>query len=202
MLCVLYRQGYTVRAWLDSAEDREDIEMTDEELLSCDDERSMDILLSRYRDALVRFCDKFVHNDERAEEIAQDTMLKVFLYRGRFDPTKSFKAWLWPMARNLCYNEYRRKTIHPEESRQVHLFDIFHDSKPSPESIVEHEDMLALMHRSIAKLPELQRATIALVLRGDMTYKQIGEKFGITKKGVRFRMSSARKKLREMMGVE
>lgn len=173
--------------------------MKDEALLACGDEDSMNLLLGRYREALVRFCNKFVHDDERAEELAQETMLKVFLYRGRFDPTKPFRAWLWNMARNLCHNEYRRRTAHPEESKQTPLFDIFHTKRPPIVENMEHEEELQLLRDSIEKLPERQRETLALVLRGDMTYNDIAKVLGITRKGVRFRMKSAREKLKGMM---
>ena len=173
--------------------------MTDEELLARGDEKSMNVLLGRYREALVRFCNKFVHNDARAEEMAQEVMLKVFLYKGRFEADKPFRAWLWTMARRTCQNEYRRRTYHPEEVRQSPLFDVHHDGRQTPEQIAEHDDMLALLHQSIEKLPECHRATLALVIHDNMTHKEVAEVMGVTRKGISMRMAAAKELLREMM---
>lgn len=66
-------------------------------------------LVRRYQNDVFRFCLHYVKNVEVAKEMAQETFLRVYAARERFDTARSFKPWMLCIARNLCLNELKRK---------------------------------------------------------------------------------------------
>ncbi|HEO72178.1 MAG TPA: sigma-70 family RNA polymerase sigma factor, partial [Candidatus Hydrogenedentes bacterium] len=92
--------------------------LTDEDLmmrLRKGDESALALLVERYQNDLFRFCLYYVREIEQAKEMAQETFLRVFVARDRFDTSRRFRPWVLCIARNLCLNELkRRKTVSME----------------------------------------------------------------------------------------
>ena len=72
------------------------------------DEFAFVSLYNRYKDAVYAFCVKMLLNKELAQDVMQDTFLRVYENRERLMKTDSFKAWLFTIARNQCLNQLRR----------------------------------------------------------------------------------------------
>jgi RNA polymerase sigma-70 factor (ECF subfamily) len=66
-------------------------------------------LVHRYQNDLFRFCYHYLKNRDVARDMAQETFIRVYTARERFDVSRRFKPWLLCIARNLCVNEYNRK---------------------------------------------------------------------------------------------
>lgn len=87
-------------------------ESSDEQLmclLSDGEDDALVELVHRYQNDVFRFSLHYLKNVEMAKEIVQETYLRVYTARDRFDVTRSFKPWLLCIARNLCLNEIKRK---------------------------------------------------------------------------------------------
>src|SRR6266542_5329885 len=65
-------------------------------------------LFERHARAMVAFCNHFVRNPARAEELAQDVFVKLHEAADRYRPTARFKTFLYRIASNHCLNELRR----------------------------------------------------------------------------------------------
>src|SRR5512142_228457 len=72
------------------------------------DEGAFRALFERHARAMVRFCDHFVRDAARAEELAQDVFVKLYRASGRYRPSARFKTFLYRIASNHCLNELRR----------------------------------------------------------------------------------------------
>src|SRR5512137_3218292 len=72
------------------------------------DEKAFRTLFEKYGRATMAFCQRFVKDAARAEELAQDVFLKVHQGASRYEPSARFSTWLYRIATNHCLNEVRR----------------------------------------------------------------------------------------------
>ncbi len=77
-------------------------------LLRAGREDALAELALRYQHEVFRFCMHYLRDPEQARDRAQETFLRVFRARDRFDTARQFKPWLLCIARNLCLTELKR----------------------------------------------------------------------------------------------
>ncbi len=88
------------------------LELTDEQLmeaLDAGDDHALAGLVERYQTDIFRFCLHYLKNVESAKEMAQETFLRIYTARSRFEVNRKFKPWMLCIARNLCLNEIKCK---------------------------------------------------------------------------------------------
>ena len=68
------------------------------------DRKMFEQLFSRHRRAMVAYAGRYVRNQARAEELAQEVFLRVYRTKN-YEPTATFKTWLYRVATNVCLNE-------------------------------------------------------------------------------------------------
>jgi len=66
-------------------------------------------LVRRYQNDIFRFCLHYLKEVDAARDMAQQTFVRVYTARDRFDAARRFRPWLLCIARNLCLNELKRK---------------------------------------------------------------------------------------------
>ena len=89
-------------------------ELTDEllmEALDAGDDQALALLVGRYQNDIFRFCLHYLKNVESAKEMAQETFLRIYTARARFEVNRKFKPWMLCIARNLCLNELKRRKM-------------------------------------------------------------------------------------------
>lgn len=89
--------------------------MSDEDLMRLflkGNQKSFEEIYLRYKDYLLNFFYRKLWQDrEKAEDFVQDIFKKVIDRPHLFDPTKSFKTWVFTMANNMCKNEYKKQEV-------------------------------------------------------------------------------------------
>ena len=86
--------------------------LSDEELMEEIVRRSEEAfaaLVTRYQNRIVNVVSRLINDRDRAQEIAQETFLRVFIHRERYRPSGKFSTWLYTIAMNLAKNEIRRR---------------------------------------------------------------------------------------------
>ena len=78
------------------------------------DDLALNDLMRRWKKPLVTFCLRYTGNVTDAQEIAQETFVKVYGARHRYRPTAAFSTWLFTIATNLCRARARWRSRHPE----------------------------------------------------------------------------------------
>src|SRR4029078_3017442 len=126
-------------------------------------------LVSRYESQVLTFCYAFMRNREAAEDIAQETFLRVFRNSKRYQPVAKFTTWLYKIAANLCINELKKGELRhtlsldepagpdPEGSRIVQRIAT---GERSPRTQLERSEAQSLILKAIEHLPPDQRATL------------------------------------------
>ena len=87
-------------------------QITDEDLIlrfQSGDENAYSEIVSRYRDRLVNFIFRFMNDFDQAEDLAQDTLLKVYTHKHYYKNIAKFSTWIYTIARNLANTELRKK---------------------------------------------------------------------------------------------
>lgn len=73
------------------------------------DEKSLEILIKQYLKPIYGFVYKYIRNVQESEDITQDVFVKVWRHLKRFDRKKSFKTWIFSIAKNTCIDWIRKK---------------------------------------------------------------------------------------------
>jgi len=169
---------------------------------------AFEVLLDRYKDAVITFCYAFVRNREASEDLAQETFLRVYRSAARYKPLAKFTTWLYRIAANLSINELKkgklRKALsldepvgpNPDGTRIVER--LAGDGR-QPLSEAEIHEAHDLVEKAIARLPEDQRSTIVLVEYHNLSYREIADILGVTVSAIKMRVKRARETLREML---
>lgn len=135
-----------------------------------------------------------------AEEIAQETFLRVWQHLPQFDARRaSFQTWLFTIGRRLAFNELQRASYRLE----THHADDTHEAMspaPGPE---EHEEQLARLkqlQKAMSQLSPQDRSLLALAHGQDLSLKTIAHIEGCTETAAKVRLHRARKRLNQQLG--
>ena len=153
------------------------------------DEAYLNLLVERHRNSLVGFFYRMVQNQAVAEELAQETFLRIFNSRRRYAPTARFTTWLYRIATNLALNWLRD---HRAESRCESLEDgegpalaQLTDQRPGIERRMVRHVEISEVRRAIASLPERQRTCVILHKYEGFSYAQIAEAMNTSEQAIR-----------------
>lgn len=95
-------------------------EMTDESLMTAiskGDKRAFDQIYQRYSGPLLGYFMRMLWKDrEKAEDFVHDIFAKIIRKPELFDPTRSFKTWIYSVANNMCKNEYKKQEVRKNTS--------------------------------------------------------------------------------------
>ena len=181
-------------------------ELTDEELIAKfqdGDVRAYSELVNRYKDRLLNFIYRFVYDMDKAEDILQDTFLKLYTHKNSYREIAKFSTWLYTIAGNLAKTELRklkrRKTYSVSDlSRNDQEFVI-----QSPDGSTEYEAELINIEKSIQtalNLLPIDFKTI-IILRDiqELSYEDISRIVDIPIGTVKSRINRGRLKLQKLL---
>jgi len=181
-------------------------EVTDEALMAAldgGDDEALGTLVERYQNDVFRFCLHYLKNVEVAKEMAQETFLRIYSARARFEVDRKFKPWMLCIARNLCLNELkRRKTVHMEtleeyaSSAREDSGEVMQAPADGPyEQLLTKERHRALLEMLDA-LAEEAREIVVLRYFQKLSAREIADTIGSTEGAVRTRLHRILKQLR------
>ncbi len=154
-------------------------------------------LVERYRDTVYRLARTATGDPEEAFDIAQETFVAAFGALNRYDPERSFKAWISAITLNKCRDWARRRAVRrfiglpmPEQTA-----DWIADDAPSAETLVADRAELAATAHAIAKLPASLKDVLILCTVEGLSQQETAMTLGISLKAVETRLYRARQKL-------
>jgi RNA polymerase sigma factor (sigma-70 family) len=130
---------------------------------------------------------------DRADDLAQETLLKAWAARDRYIAGTSFRAWTFTILRNHYFGQLRRERFIGHYDEAVAERILF--TPGNQESVIEATDVL----RGLATLPDNQREVLILVAIGNVSYEEIAQICGIALGTVKSRISRARAMLAAVM---
>ena len=167
------------------------------------DERAFETLLNRYQSGVFSKIVFVVRDHEVANDLFQDTWIKVVkvLKSGKYVEEGKFGTWVMRIAHNAAIDHFRRnrkkRMVRPTDE-----FDIFdtlaHDAPNAMDNMVQ-EEVLAELRQLIPALPEEQRAVVKMRLEQQYSFKEIAEETGVSINTALGRMRYALINLRRMV---
>jgi RNA polymerase sigma-70 factor, ECF subfamily len=159
------------------------------------DEFAFVSLYNRYRGGVYAFCVKMLFDRTLAQDVMQETFLRVYENRDRLANSGSFKAWLYTIARNQCLNQLRRtnRQVPFDENNQ----DLF--LPETPISQLEKSERIRLVSHFLAQLKPDYREVLILREYQNLSYEEIAAVTRSTLSAVKSRLFKARRKLADFM---
>ncbi len=171
------------------------------------DMSAFELLVRRYQDALVNYIHYTINDYHRAEDLAQETFLRVFKNASRYEPKASFKSWLYTIATNLSRNEIRnrarRKTYFledmVEENEDVYHSEFMIDTRFQPDILYEKKERQQLIKKALKQLPENQRLALTLVTYQELSYEEISGILNCSVGAVKSLIHRARQNMKKLL---
>ena len=168
------------------------------------DERAFRELVERHQHAVVGTIAKMLRDPTEAEDLAQQTFLRVWKHAKRWKPDAKFTTYLYTIARNLVYNESRRrsrrKEVSGDERQEASGQEVAAESRTEPDAEVAQWEAHQEIDEVIASLPESQRTAVILYAYESLSYEEIGNVLGVSVASVKSLMFRARSALRDKLG--
>src|SRR5438874_13327196 len=186
-------------------------EKTDEELLAefqQGDATAFEGLLRRHRRPLYTFFVRMLGDRARAEDLAQETFLRIVKGSAAWQHRARFQTWLYTIARNLCVDAARRDRFRRAESLDAQdgeegspLVDAVPSDGVSPERAAESALLRPLLQRALLSLPAEQREVFVLREQAGVPFREIAEMVGVNENTVKSRMRYALEGLRKALAA-
>lgn len=140
------------------------------------DEGAFRELYGRNARAVIAFCHHFVRDAARAEELAQDVLVKLYRARERYRPTARFRTFLYRIAANHCLNELRRGEWAARAASGADPLvdpDLLPSRAPTPEEAASGAALEDAVRALLDRLPEKQRLALVLCRFQGLSYEEI-----------------------------
>lgn len=154
-------------------------------------------LFDHYRPNIYTTVLRMTGSVQEAEEILQDTFLKVWLKRASLPDLANFGGWVYTIAENLTYNALKSK-----QRNRSRTFQVDPDLGPFPFSSVTAEDHLldkeyeVLLNTAIKQLPDKQQQTYILVKQEGMKREEAARALHISPETVKWNLNQAMRSIR------
>ena len=164
------------------------------------DSRAFSELVSRYDQRLVNFVYRTIGDRERAQDLVQETFVRVYRHLERFDQSKKFSTWIYTIASNLAKNELRNRSRNPLVLFQTikKNWDADHrpleweDTRNKPDDLFRKRHLRAKVEDAVSQLPEHHRIVFVLRELEGKTYEEIAQITGCNLGTVKSRLNRAR----------
>ncbi len=166
------------------------------------DPNALSAVITRYQHRLFRYLSRLVADPAVAEDLFQQTWVRVMDNIRRYDARRSFDGWLFSVAHNLAIDHLRRK-------QPASLDDTADSSRPFDPPAVNQPDPLEqlldfergrLVAAAVAQLPAIHREVLALRFEHDLKLEEIAQITGAPLATVKSRLCRALEGLRKRLG--
>jgi RNA polymerase sigma-70 factor (ECF subfamily) len=172
------------------------------------DDLALNELMERWQKPLLSFILRYVGNYADSIELAQETFVRVYHYRSRFNFKSKFSTWLLTIATNLCKHHARWRKRHPtisldDTAGMDEKFDEYLSisSEEIPSDLAGRSELGKLVKEEIERLPHDLKTAVLLFAYDDLSYAEIAVILGCTPKAVETRLYRVRKLLAKRLAA-
>ena len=178
------------------------------------DENAFTLLVRRHQQPLVNFIARFINDRDGAEDLAQETFIRIFKASRRYQPGRAhFKTWMYHIASNLCKNELRNRgrrnrcrvdnVVDSRDDGETEQIDLIErapaDASFQPEVALERKELNEAIQKAIAELPERYRVPLILRDLQGLSYDEISETLELRDGTTKSRINRARLMLKDKL---
>jgi RNA polymerase sigma-70 factor (ECF subfamily) len=183
------------------ARDRADMER-----LMAGQDMALNDLMERHATPVFHFLCRMVANEDDANDLAQETFVRIFRARANFRTNDKFSSWLYTIAANLARNQFRWRSRHPDVSLDAEtggseqtIGGTLPANGPAPNEQALAAERAIAVRAAVGKLPEDLREAIVLCEWEERSVAEAAAIMEATPKAVESRLYRARQILRERL---
>jgi len=159
------------------------LENEDQELIQkylSGDNASLGFLIKKYLGPIYGFAYRYTNNVQEAEDITQETYLRVWKHLKKFDKNKNFKTWLFTIAKNASLDFLKKKktisfSAFDQEDGSNTILDTIADDQPLPDEIISYIQDKEKLKSAMEKLSPTYRAILNLYYDNEFNFREISE---------------------------
>jgi RNA polymerase sigma-70 factor (ECF subfamily) len=158
-------------------------------------------IMSRWQERVASFVWNMTRDEALMRDLTQETFVRLYQHRHRYQPKAPFGGYVFRIARNLIYNHQRWKQRHPQDSldeMSERGFDPA-DDDGAPDDDLAKKETAREVRRAIAQLPLDLRAPLVLSVYEELSHREIGAILECSEKAVETRIYRARQWLKESL---
>jgi RNA polymerase sigma-70 factor, ECF subfamily len=159
------------------------------ELISSDDEAALNAIVERHRPPLTAYATGIVRAVDIAEDIVQETFVRLWEHRKRWTPGGSVQAYLYRTARNLVLGRARSLEVQRRTEPEVRA--AMHSIPISPLDDAARDELRTALGQALEKLPPRRREALILVRIQGLSLAEAAEKMGLSRQTVANHISLA-----------
>ena len=169
------------------------------------DAEAFDTLMRQHQGRVLAVCQRMLGNRAEAEDATQEVFVKAYHQAGRLKPRGQVYTWLYRVAMNHCLNQLRRRRIvrflplvvERQNDQEAPLEIEPRELSADPEQAAEARQRWRRTERSIAALPDNQKAVLILARFEGLSYREIAQTLEISEGAVESRLVRAMRNLRK-----
>ncbi|MDD5260909.1 MAG: sigma-70 family RNA polymerase sigma factor [Methylacidiphilales bacterium] len=190
---------------MNTGEQTEDADVECMRRLKGGDDLALNEIMERWRQKIANYMMRCVGNEADAVDLAQETFIRVYESRMRYEPRAAFSTWLFHIATNLARSHIRWHARHPvvplggvngQDGEGEDAPDLSSSGLPASDASIKREQAAAVRD-GIQRLGPDFRSILLLFEFEELSYQQIAEILGCSAKAVESRLYRARQALRE-----
>lgn len=160
------------------------------------------VLIERYQEAFLRKALSILRQQEEAEDIVQETFVKIYFNAKKFKKMNGveFKSWAYKILMNTAISRYRKisKKWQAESANPLDL-ELASERDVSPEDIVLESETKSAAADLISRLPKPLARLVSLYYIEDKSYKEIAERESLTVPALKMKLFRAKKMLKNLV---
>jgi len=172
------------------------------------DPEAFDTLLRRHERALINYFYKMCYDRAQAEDLKQETFLRILRSAQRYRPEATFKTYLYTVARNLWIDRHRSRKAAPRTvSADLRigedgstLGDLIQSRGRGTLAELSDQEAAGAVRSALEDLPEGQRMVFVLAFDQGLKYREISAVLGVPEGTIKSRMHAAVARLRGLLG--
>lgn len=169
------------------------------------DQRAFAEIVSLYQDKLYHMAHRMLNNRQEAEDVVQETFLRVYKNLDRYDDTMKFSTWIYRIATNLCIDRLRKRkpsySLDAESADHEGLdgYSMIPSDDRTPESEILLSELQETIRQAIETLPPKYKTVMVLRYLQDMSLQEIGEVLDMPVTTVKTRVHRGREFMRKRL---
>ncbi len=188
----------------ESSEVKDKFKLSDEKLILRFQEGDINAyneLVKRYKDRLFNFVLRYFNNAEQAEDVVQDTLIKLYTHASYYKNVAKFSTWIFTIAKNNALTELRKNKRKKTDSLWTddgQVIDI-NSKEESLDSKVQNEIAIDQLNKFLDEIPENFRMAVVLRDFQELSYEEISKILEIPIGTIKSRINRGRIQLAEKM---
>jgi RNA polymerase sigma-70 factor (ECF subfamily) len=169
-------------------------------------------LVERLEKPLINFLLRFVNDRHVAEDLFQETFVRVVKNLGQFEPKVTLSTWVYTIARNLALDHLKSRRRHrelalagaasEEKGRMIYFQDVLRSGVAEPDARAESDEETRRVTVALARLSPVKREAVVLRMYAGLQYAEIARIQKAPVGTVKFRVHEAIHDLMKMLGAE